>query len=85
MQSHRLEGIRGLYRGVGISAAGMGVYLAASFWAYDELNARLPTDRDFRKSVAYPIGKMGAGALAGVFGQVRMPRRGIVGVSTHVY
>ena len=55
---------------MGISAAGMGVYLAASFWAYDELNTRLPTDRGFRASVAYPLTKMGAGALAGVLGQV---------------
>ena len=73
MQSHRLEGLRGLYKGVGVSAAGMGVYLAASFWAYDELNSRVPPDRGFRASVAYPLTKMGAGALAGVLGQVCAP------------
>ena len=48
----------------------MGVYLATSFQAYDELNSRLPTNRDFRSSFAYPVAKMGAGAAAGVLGQV---------------
>ena len=72
-QSHRMEGLRGLYKGVGASAAGMGVYLGVSFAVYEELTgASVPTEeRALRGTTAYAIAKMGAGAAAGMLGQVQ--------------
>ena len=70
LQTAHMEGPRAVYKGVWASAAGMGVYLAASFWAYDELTGALPARQGWRLSDWHALGKMGAGAAAGVLGQV---------------
>lgn len=66
----RTEGVTGLYRGLLLSMAGVVPYLSISFTAYDELKARLPTDRASQSQLWYPFLKMGCGAAAAMSAQV---------------
>ena len=66
MHTWRHEGTRGLYKGLVASTAAVAPYLALSFTAYDELQSRLPDDRDARSAWWYGFTKLGCGAVAGL-------------------
>lgn len=58
------EGVRGLYKGVIASAAGVTPYLAIAFSAYDEMQQYLPNDKETHSSWWYGFAKLGSGAAA---------------------
>lgn len=62
----RQEGTRGLYKGMVAATAAVVPYLAISFIAYDELQSRLPEDRETRSAWWYGFTKLGSGAAAGL-------------------
>ena len=74
VQTLRHEGVRGLYKGVLLSSAGVSSYIAVSFAVYDELNGHLPKDRTSCSTWWFPAAKLGTGAAAGLAGQVCHPR-----------
>lgn len=63
------EGFFGLYKGFGISLAGIVPYLATSFACYDTFNGMLPTDEKSVKSLWYPWAKLATGSAAGIVSQ----------------
>ena len=70
VQSLRREGVRGLYKGVGLSGVTATSYIAVSFAIYDQLNSQLPLDRASTSAWWFPAAKLGVGATAGLVGQV---------------
>ncbi|KAL3140504.1 hypothetical protein ABBQ32_005089 [Trebouxia sp. C0010 RCD-2024] len=66
LETWQHEGTRGLYKGVLASAAGVVPYLAISFTMYDELQSRLPDNKDARSAWWYGLTKLGSGAAAGL-------------------
>ncbi|MBA0777680.1 hypothetical protein Gotri_005672 [Gossypium trilobum] len=61
---YRDGGIRGLYRGVGPTLAGILPYAGLKFYIYEEIKTRVPEEH--RKSI---VMNLSCGALAGLLGQ----------------
>lgn len=65
-QTWRLEGTRGLYKGVIASTAAVAPYLALAFSAYDELQQYIPNNKEAHSAWWYGPVKLGSGAAAGL-------------------
>lgn len=58
IKTARTEGVRGVYKGMVFSLAGIVPYLGLSFTAYDELKKFLPADDESKAAYWYPFAKV---------------------------